>query len=63
MKRMHLLLIAALLAGCAVCAPMPPAALRHCPPLPELPDNATPAQRAAHSAVIVRLYVQCAGAE
>lgn len=52
------LVLAAFVAGCTVTGAPPP---RSCPPLPELPENPTGAQRAVHTAVLVRLYVQCAG--
>lgn len=54
------LLLVMFVAGCAVTSAPPP---RACPPLPELPDNPTAAQRAVHTAVLVRLYVQCAGGD
>ncbi len=55
-----LLVLAALVAGCAGTGAAPQ---RSCPPLPELPANPTAAQRAVHTAVLVRLYVQCAGGD
>lgn len=51
-----LLALTLALAGCA-------AQQRLCPPLPELPADATPGQQLNHTAVVIRLYAQCAGAK
>lgn len=53
-----LIVLALGLAGCAA-APVP---TRLCPPLPELPVGATAGQQLNHTAVVIRLYAQCAGA-
>lgn len=49
--------IAILVAGCASGSH----ADRLCPPLPELPAKATSEQSTLHSAIVIRLYAQCAG--
>jgi hypothetical protein len=55
-----LILLAVVLAGCAAAPAQDPPRL--CPPLPELPARATPEQQLNHTAVVIRLYAQCAGA-
>ncbi len=34
--------------------------LRQCAPLPQLPDNASPAERTAFTRTVVRVYADCA---
>jgi hypothetical protein len=53
-----LIFLAMGVAGCVVA----PEEKRLCPPLPEMPPNATAEQRTNHYAVVIRLYAQCAGA-